>query len=299
MLLIALIAAVAFGGASTAGSVSAPASSVATPTPEPLSKDVRKEATAAGFADLADELARASRGAAVIDAGKPGRMPAAMGTSRIGGDPDLPTSARWPTCKGKPQTFLGQVRASDLPAEALDLRRLGGTLLFFTHVEFEPGETEYGLWAGDCSKVVHAREGTKLRRVARPKRGTLAIKSAPMRFAGRPDIPPADWEGELYPPLKGSKVADWEPYFDLRWGLLGRPNPGHQLLGYPDEPNGGDDCSERAKRAKQPWRHLFTMDWDEELGFMAADGGRLQMLISPADLKRGRFDRVCGVFDSA
>jgi len=30
-----------------------------------------------------------------------------------------------------------------------------------------------------------------------------------------------------------------------------------------------------------------------------ADGGRLQLLISPADLARGRFDRVCGVFDSA
>ncbi len=31
---------------------------------------------------------------------------------------------------------------------------------------------------------------------------------------------------------------------------------------------------------------------------MVADGGRLQLYISPADLRNGRFDRVYGIFDS-
>lgn len=293
MLLAALIAAAALSGAPAA----APSVAAATPTPKPPSKDVRKEAAAAGFKGLADELARAAKGAATVKAGKPGRV-AAIGTSRFGGDPDLPADTRWPKCKGKPQTFLGQVRLSDLPAEAQALKRLGGTLLLFTHVEFEEGETEYGLWAGDCSTVVHARPGTPLRRVARPKRGTLAIKSAPMRFTGRPDIPAVDWDEKLYPPLKGQKV-DSERYWNFRHRLLGSPSPSHRLLGYGSEPNGGNACSERAKRKTDPWLHLFTMDWDGDLGFEVADAGIVQLLIAPADLGQGRFDRVCGVFESS
>jgi hypothetical protein len=43
---------------------------------------------------------------------------------------------------------------------------------------------------------------------------------------------------------------------------------------------------------------LFTIGPDEEFGFEVADAGRLQLLISPADLRAGRFNHVCGVFDT-
>jgi hypothetical protein len=42
-----------------------------------------------------------------------------------------------------------------------------------------------------------------------------------------------------------------------------------------------------------------TIGWDEPAGFEVADVGRLQVAIAPRDLRRGRFGRVCGVFDSA
>lgn len=297
MLLAALIAAAALSGAPDAQSASAPALS-ATPTPKPLSKDVRTEAARAGFGALADQLARASRGAAIVRVGRPAKMPAELGTSRFGGDADLPRDEPWPSCRGLGQTFLGQVRVSDLPAEAQELRRLGGTLLLFTHVQFEEGEREYGLWAGDCSTVVHAKPGTPLRRQARPRRSTLALRSAPVSFTGRPDIPAIDSDDKLYPPLEREKVTKSERYYHFRHRLLGSPSPAHQLLGYSDEPNGGNACSERAKRSRNTWRHLFTMDWDDTLGFEVADGGILQLLIAPADLANGRFDRVCGVFES-
>ena len=95
------------------------------------------------------------------------------------------------------------------------------------------------------------------------------------------------------------KVADWERWFELRYVLLGKPRLEHLLLGYSNAPNGGDDCSERAERARDTWRHLFTIGPDDDLGFNVADAGALQILIAPADLRAGRFDRVCGVFDSA
>jgi hypothetical protein len=187
----------------------------------------------------------------------------------------------------------------ELPKAARELRRLGGTLLFFTHVEFEPGEREYGLWAGDCTTVVHARAGTRLERVALPE-GTLRMPPSKPRFTAQPDVPDLALDDDfLMAPLRDVKMPDWESWFEVRDRLLGKPRLEHLLLGYSNAPNGGDDCSERAERERDTWRHLFTIGPDDHLGFNVADAGRLQILIAPADLRAGRFDRTCGVFDSA
>ena len=90
----------------------------------------------------------------------------------------------WPQCKGRPQSFLGQIQLSELGASADELRRHGGTLLFFTHVEFEPGDREYGLWAGDCSTVVHVPAGAATLR-QKPPREAMRLKSTPVRFIAR------------------------------------------------------------------------------------------------------------------
>lgn len=261
--------------------------------------DVRSALEAAGFAEVARKVAGASRAAVTIDLAQRRREPATLGTSRLGGRPDLPVGAAWPACNGKPQSFLGQIRLRELPGAARELRRLGGTLLFFTHVAFEPGECEYGLWAGDCTTVLHARAGAALRRTALPGE-TLRLRPSKPRFTARPDVPDLALVHDfLMAPLRSVVVKDWERWFDFRNTLLGKPRLEHLLLGYSNAPNGGDDCSERAERGRDTWRHLFTVGPDDDLGFNVADAGRLQILIAPADLRAGRFDRVCGVFDSA
>jgi len=269
-----------------------------TPTPTavpiPATTDVRQAAHAAGFADIADRLAEAARPTTMVAPGKRKAAPAMPGTSRYGGGADLPVEGKWPRCKGRRQAFLAQVRLSDLPAGADELRRLGGTLLFFTDVQSEAGETEYGMWAGDCSKVIHVPAGTPVRRQARTKR-MLVIKPARMRFTARPDIPDLDFDYALMPPLQDINVKDkLDPYWDMRWALQGKTYPQDKLLGYSNQMNGGDECSARAELRTGTWRHLFTFTtWE------VADGGRLQLLISSEDLAAGRFDRVCGTFDSA
>ena len=135
----------------------------ATPTPAPISTDVRREATKAGFGTIAQRLEQASLPTLIVE-------PGGKGASRLGGDPDLPRDGLWPQCKGRPQSFLGQIELSELGASADELRRHGGTLLFFTHVEFEPGEREYGLWAGECSTVVHVPAGAATRARSRRAR---------------------------------------------------------------------------------------------------------------------------------
>ena len=101
------------------------------------------------------------------------------------------------------------------------------------------------------------------------------------------------------PPLGDVVPADWEAWFDFRDRVVGPYDVEHRLLGYSYSPNGGNACSARAERPKRTWRHLMTFGYDEDRGYMVADAGTLQLLISPADLRAGRFDRVCGVFDSA
>jgi hypothetical protein len=259
---------------------------------------VRGELEQAGFADIARTVAKASRPAVTVNLAQRSREPVARGGSRFGGRPDLPAGTAWPRCTGRPQTFLAQIRVRELPGAARELRRLGGTLLFFTHVEFEPGERDYGLWAGDCTTVVHARPGAKLRRTALPS-GTLRLHPSRPQFVARPHVPDlALDEDVLMAPLGRVKMTAWERWLDFRYALLGKPGLEHLLLGYSDAPNGGDDCSARAERARDTWRHLFTIGPDDRLGFSVADGGRLQILVAPADLRAGRFDRVCGVFDS-
>jgi len=262
-------------------------------------REVRDALTAAGFGKIASRVAGAARPVVTVDLAQRKREPAELGTSRFGGRPDLATSAAWPMCKGKHQTFLAQIRVRELPGGARELRRLGGTLLFFTHVEFEEGERDYGLYGGECTTVLHARAGTALRRTALPG-DALRMRPSRPRFTARPDVPDfALDEDTLMGPLHEVKVADWERWFEIRDLLRGKPRLEHVLLGYSSAPNGGDDCSERAERARDTWRHLFTIGPDDKLGFNVADAGALQILIAPADLRAGRFDRVCGVFDSA
>ena len=91
-----------------------------------------------------------------------------------------------------------------------------------------------------------------------------------------------------------------ERWWGLEQALHRRPTLlQHRLLGHVRSPNGASSCWERTQRRLGAWRHLFTIGLDYRIGFEVADGGRLQIAIPPGDLRSGRFDRVCGIFDSA
>ena len=53
----------------------------------------------------------------------------------------------------------------------------------------------------------------------------------------------------------------------------------------------------RCRLPISPTKGRFRVDY--RIGFEVADGGRLHIAIPPSDLRSGRFDRVCGIFDSA
>ena len=196
------------------------------PRPTPVPPRGRAgRGSAAGFGALAGSVGGGLAAGRADGAGAIAPMPAALGTSRFGGAPDLPAGMRWPRCHGRPESFLGQVRVHDLPADARELRRVGGTLLFFTQVHLEPGEPDNAMWAGDCSAVIHARAGARLVRTAAPAHPLLALKNAPLRFRSRPDVPGHSLDADhLMAPLRHITPADGEQYDYFRDGLNGGPS---------------------------------------------------------------------------
>lgn len=265
--------------------------------------EVRVAAEARGFERIADRLAAASRPALFLVPVKPERPLAAAG-SHFAGRPLIPLGTPWPRCKGRAQTFLAKLDLTTLPPEAWELGRLGGHLLVFTQVEFESDRRRpgYGLWAGDCTTVLHVPASTPVHRRG-PPAGTqvLKMKRKAIRYLVRPDIPDTRLDTfRLMRPLGSINVRPrWEAYGDLRSDLQDVEDfhyVENKLLGYVESPNGGPRCYARAER--DGWRHLFTMG-PEYARFEVADAGRLQIAIRERDLLRGRFDRICGIFDSA
>jgi hypothetical protein len=265
--------------------------------------DVRRALRQAGFAEVADQAAAAARPTWRIERTLLRSHPRALGTTRLGGSPDLPTGTPWPQCAGKAQTFLGQIRARDLPAGARSLRKHRGLLLFFSQIEFEDPSDRNGIDAGRCVSVVHAPEGSRLTRTGAPRGSqTAAIRPARTRFVEEVDLPDVSSDyNRLAPPLHDVAFSPDRAYawFTLRLQLQRRTrDPDHRLLGYVDSPNGEHgQCWWNTRRTKRaPWVHLFSMSYDERLRFAVGDGGVLQIAISPRDLAAGNFDRVCSIF---
>ena len=258
--------------------------------------EVRAALEANGLGALADTIAPAARPAVIVDRTLLAREPSELGTTRLGGRPDLPAGTKWPRCRGYAQSFLAQLRLQDLPAEAAELNGHGGTVLFFAHIDRVEGSWNQP-FSGECATVLHARPGTPLRRASIP-RHALRLRPALPRFDVRADLPDRGGAGDrLMAPLQAVKVEDSFAWNGVRDQLEGDRFRPHRVLGYSADPNGGTPCSLRAERTKDTWRHLFTLGYDKRLGFAIEAFGRVQFLISPADLQAGRFDRACGVFD--
>lgn len=256
--------------------------------------EVRKELTTAGYGAIADRVADVSRPVLMLDRVLLAREPRALGTTRFGGRPDLPVGTQWPRCRGRQQAFLAQIRVRDIPPTARELRRHGGTLLFFM------ADASGDNWPARCAAVIHARRGATLARSA-PPRGLFRLQPARMLLNLRPDVPDIAGNGDrLMAPLRDIRMteADWERWYDVRNLLNGDPEYGHQLLGYSRGAFNPDTCTKRADRRTAPWRQLLMVDNDDELGFDIPDAGRLHVLIAPDALRTGRFDQICGYFDT-
>jgi uncharacterized protein YwqG len=238
----------------------------------------------------------------------------AMGTSKLGGRPDLPSEIGWPDWKGKPLSFIAQISLSDLPSlECLNVLPKDGIPSFFYSAEqetwgFDPDDK--GSW-----RVMHFGGKNLDRRAFPPDLPKKGIYNAcSFGFQAAYTLPNCE---SLYIDLEyGRDQADEiDQYLDLRERfdrLAGeRPSCVHRLLGHPDQIQGdmlleaqlashglycGDPSGYRDPKRKSlepaaiDWQLLLQIDSDDNAGMMWGDVGRIYYLMTLEHMKKREFD---------
>lgn len=228
--------------------------------------------------------------------------------THLGGSPDLPHGTAWPTCHGGHRlTLLAQIDLRDLARAVPGATRARGTLAVFASmvVDRKTGYPEIDPWSGGlspgkCYRVLYSPSRGRLARRATP-RGTKAFKNTSLRL--RPTLTVPGWETAQ--DSLGHRVGDgWLTLTDrAAWGDPAHAapyRPQWQALGWSNpiqaDPTSKHGCVS-AHQPEGPKRLLLQLDADEDrLDFDDSAGGQLQITVPAADLRAGRFDRLCGEY---
>jgi uncharacterized protein YwqG len=146
-----------------------------------------------------------------------------LGTSKLGGLPDLPAGLAWPKWKTDHLTFVGQVNLAELPAS--DLLPKVGMLSFFYDREqsawgFDPNHKEgFRLWYfPEVSQLVRS-----------PGQAVFTFPPAQVSFEPFLSLPDSS-AGTVRDLLLD--IENDEQYYDFV-GKHAGPAPHHQILGWP------------------------------------------------------------------
>ncbi len=248
-----------------------------------------------------------------------------IGSSRIGGDPDLPASVEWPVDSGgTPMTFLAQLRLSELTHQDEEaLLPVKGILYFFVGVD----EPAYGIE----HKVIYVPEDKlqEAKRLRSPEVTALEREFTGYRVSARSTMEPPNYGYVDYEMVEDDE-HDYEQYEELCFELNdGNSNDLAVMFGYPSTQHG--DCeyeaalhlltgkqynystdsaleqitdhfkgdSDRAKQEVGDTLLLLALDSDQEVGFCWWDAGELQFYIRKEDLLAGNFaNTYCSLYSS-
>jgi uncharacterized protein YwqG len=240
----------------------------------------------------------------------------AIGASKLGGEPDLPLGAAWPTGKGLPLSFIAQIRLADVaPFDPQHVLPPGGLLSFF----YDAAQQTYGAdpadrggWTvvyvpGDTGTLQRLSAPPSLPAAARFKVGAAAF-TAEVTLPQQPelDMPNLAWTAE-------QKHA-YENALGTFPSQADRALAHHRLLGNPDTiqddmrlecqlaANGVSDADAPAavplKVGANNWRLLLQVDSDDTLGMRWADAGMLYFWIEHEALAARHFNNVWVVLQS-
>mgnify|MGYP001286141600 CR=1 FL=1 len=236
-----------------------------------------------------------------------------VGTSKLGGLPDLPRMFEWPSWNGKPLGFITQINLAELPKfDFLKTLPLSGLLSFFYSAEQET----WGFYPSDKGswKVVFFTEVSNLERRNFPLNltGDGKYKSCSLKFHHSITFPP--WESTSIQELSLTREEE-DHYFEfgekLQEYLREDTEFVHRLLGYPIQIQGdmqiqcqllsngwntGDPETYRNPLAKKlyeranDWQLLLQIDSDQAAGMTWGDVGRIYYWIRKEDLQAANFD---------
>lgn len=236
------------------------------------------------------------------------RDAAATGTTRLGGEPDLPDAAAWPSFRDMPHSFIAQINLADVSGLA-GTNELpdDGLLSFF----FDGDQRVWGFDPKDRGgwSVMFTPPEASLRRrrfpASLPEGGRFAARA----LRPRVELTRAPWESFDVRAL-GLSLAQALAYADA---LPADDHQGtvHRLRGHPDMIQGdmqvecqlasnglycGDATGSADPRADTlradagSWRLLLQIDSDDDARIMWGDVGRIYYWLRRDDLAARRFE---------
>lgn len=223
-----------------------------------------------------------------------------VGSSKVGGTPDLPLDMQYPTYNGTPLTFIAQINLENIVQ--YDLDKLLPTMGLFVFFQCEEGWDANQV--NETLQLVYCFESVfGLERKTMPEQAVV-LKPCTMRFQSQISIPHL---GSRYRPdfLEALDHDDEkEEIYQDAWSygtyinkLLGHPdnfqNPVEVQLGWKHDDKGYllEDSIEAAKQDAPNWQLLFQMDEDDATDLYLGSG-RLYYMIRKEDLIQKNFDRI-------
>lgn len=223
------------------------------------------------------------------------------GFSKLGGDPELPEAAEWPTHEEDgAYAFIAQIDLEAFrPHGGPDWLPMAGRFYAFVN------EERYGI--EDLVRVVYALEPPGPAVSAPPK--TPLYPERRVGFETYESIPSLDWLG-----VDLSDMHVDEDELDELAGLPDAPfgdELQHRIGGYPSEIQDtrmhvdcelirrglpvlgeGAEITDAILRAARQWRLLLQVDSDPALKMNWGDGGMLYVFIREKDARAGDFSRT-------
>ena len=238
-----------------------------------------------------------------------------MGTSRIGGVPDMPADFKWPERLEVPQSFIAQLNLEEVhPYDTHGVLPSRGMLWFF----YDAKQETYGEDPADRGgwNVMYSKDYSGLQRIAAPSKlpAESQFKACSVSFASevtlsqspKLDVPDFDWtddEVKKYETLL-STFPTPEDHGALHHQLLGNPQTIQDDMRLECQlvSNGVTDmndprANELSKGAKE-WQLLLQIDTDENIGMRWGNTGMIYYWLRASDLQKSSFDDAWLVLQS-
>lgn len=285
--------------------------------------DVSRALAAAQLTELAGKVDALARPAIRLGLKIVEQSSAAIGSSRVGGQPDLPPGTSWPAKQGAPMSFVAQVRMEEAaPYDTAHLLPPTGLLAFF----YDAAQETYGTDPTDQAgfQVLYfATDLARLQRLPFPEALPASARFQPCAVTFSNELTVAQSPDLEIPGLS------WPPDAQKRYeaaigGVAGvasqsqpQGGPRSQLLGFPytlqddmrvqsqlashgvSMDQAGSDPRTAALSAGAPnWQLLLQLDSEPQAGMRWADAGMLYYWIEREPLRSATFDNVWVVLQS-
>ncbi|MEO7002119.1 MAG: YwqG family protein [Ktedonobacterales bacterium] len=242
----------------------------------------------------------------------------AVGASKLGGLPDLPSGMAWPQWKGTPMAFIAQITLADAhPYDSEGALPATGLLSFFydaTQQTFGGNPADRGGWS-----VLYLPDGAALQRQSAPARlpGNARFHACAVTFASEmtapqeptTDAPTLQWGND--------DQKKYEAFLAALSPATNRAQPHNRLLGHPDtiqddmrgqcalvtnginvETDANNPRAAGLLKGALNWRLLLQVDSDPNAGMQWASSGMLYYWIEADALKAAHFDNTWLILQS-